>query len=120
MYSTKEVADILGVTDRTVRRYLTSYYTIENGSYEVSEKMLSILKEDCSDTLGHSSDNIVTQEFTQSEYDKLYRILSEYPLLKEHVKSIANQLERKDIQINKMLAIMEQRNFLEAKNKELE
>ena len=30
-YSSKDIAEILGVTDKSVRRYLTSYFSFENG-----------------------------------------------------------------------------------------
>ena len=45
-YTTKQIADILGVTDKSVRRYLNSYFSINNGAYEISEKMLNILKKE--------------------------------------------------------------------------
>jgi predicted transcriptional regulator len=35
-YTTKQIAEILGVTDKSVRRYLNSYFFINNGAYEVS------------------------------------------------------------------------------------
>lgn len=57
MYKIKEIAEILNVSDKSVRRYLNSYFSINNGAYEVSEKMLNILKNDylgqLADRLGH-------------------------------------------------------------------
>lgn len=44
MYKLKEIAEILNVSDRTVQRYLNSYFSLEKGAYVVSEKMLNILK----------------------------------------------------------------------------
>ena len=44
MYKIKEIAKILNVSDRTVERYLKSYFCLENGAYQVSEKMLEVLK----------------------------------------------------------------------------
>ena len=54
MYKIKEIAEILNVSDKSVRRYLNSYFSINNGAYEVSENMLKILK---NDYLGQSVDN---------------------------------------------------------------
>lgn len=55
MYKIKEIAEILNVSDKSVRRYLNSYFSINNGAYEVSEKMLNILK---NDYLGQSADRL--------------------------------------------------------------
>ena len=44
MYKLKDVAEILGVSDRTVERYLKSYFSMEKGAYQVSEKMLEVLR----------------------------------------------------------------------------
>ena len=56
-YTTKQIAEILGVTDKSVRRYLNSYFSINNGTYEVSDKMLNVLK---SEYLGQPADNLRT------------------------------------------------------------
>lgn len=63
-YTTKQIADVLGVSDKSVRRYLNSYFFLENGAYQVSEKMLEVLK---NEYLGQDADTIV-QPFTADEY----------------------------------------------------
>ena len=65
MYKIKEIAEILNVSDKSVRRYLNSYFSINNGAYEVSEKMLNILK---NDYLGQSADNLRTGSDTENEF----------------------------------------------------
>lgn len=139
-YTTKQIADILGVTDKSVRRYLNSYFSINNGAYEVSDKMLSILK---SDYLGQSTDNLRTgsyypeqeeylgpghiEYFTEDEYQEFHKRLSEYPYLKERVNDILNELdyhkragESHNKQMEIILQTLQQRNYIEAKEKKLD
>jgi predicted transcriptional regulator len=142
-YTTKQIADILGVTDKSVRRYLNSYFFINNGAYEVSEKMLNILK---AEYLGQSSDSLRTGEepqeplkgnedfengrieyFTEDEYQEFHKRLSEYPYLKERVDDILNELdyhkragESHNKQMEIILQTLQQRNYIEAKEKKLD
>lgn len=123
MYKLKEVAEILGVSDRTVERYLKSYFSIEKGAYVVSEKMLEVLK---NQYLEIESDTVV-EEFTKDEYQEFHRRLSEYPFLKEKIKDILNELDYHKKSINShnkqmeiILNMMQQRNYIEAKEKKLD
>lgn len=123
MYNSKEIAEILGVSDKSVRRYLNSYFSITNGAYEVSEKMLEVLK---NEYLDEDSD-IIVQPYTKSEYEELHKRLSEYPFLKERIKDILNELDyhKKSIdshnkQMEIILNMMQQRNYIEAKEKKLD
>ncbi|WP_432223129.1 hypothetical protein ACRASX_16365 (plasmid) [Flavobacterium sp. TMP13] len=123
MYKLKEVAEILGVSDRSVERYLKSYFSLEKGTYQVSEKMLEVLK---SEYLESEYDSIV-EEFTKDEYQEFQKRLSEYPLLKERIEYILNDMEyyrnsmsSKEKQMEVLLNMMEQRNFIEAKEKKLD
>ena len=134
-YSTQEVAKILNVSDRSVRRYLSSYISFDNGSFQVSEKMLDILK---SHYLGQSSDSSRTESgqdeeydviegFSNEEYDEFKTRLIEYPALKERVDYLLKDIEYHKKQIdshNRQMEIvlrnMEQRNYIEAKDKKLE
>jgi predicted transcriptional regulator len=142
-YTTTPIADILGVTDKSVRRYLNSYFFINNGAYEVSEKMLNILK---AEYLGQSSDSLRTGEepqeplkgnedfengrieyFTEDEYQEFHKRLSEYPYLKERVDDILNELdyhkragESHNKQMEIILQTLQQRNYIEAKEKKLD
>lgn len=142
-YTTKQIAEILGVTDKSVRRYLNSYFSINNGAYEVSEKMLNILK---TEYLGQPTDNLRTGEepqeplkgnedfengrieyFTEDEYQEFHRRLSEYPYLKERVGDILNELdyhkragESHNKQMEIILQTIKERNFIEANDKRLD
>jgi predicted transcriptional regulator len=121
-YTTKQIAEILGVSDRSVRRYLTNYFSVDNGVYKVSDKMLEILKKE------HSPDSdIVVQEFTEDEYQEFHKRLSEYPILKERISDVLNELdyhkrsaESHNRQMQIILQTLQQRNFIEAKEKKLD
>lgn len=121
-YTTKQIAEILGVSDRSVRRYLTNYFSVDNGVYSVSDKMLEILKKE------HSPDSdIVVQEFTEDEYQEFHKRLSEYPILKERISDVLNELdyhkrsaESHNRQMEIILQTLQQRNFIEAKEKKLD
>ncbi len=108
MYKIKEIAEILNVSDKSVRRYLNSYFSINNGAYEVSEKMLNILK---NDYLGQSTDNLRTgsdtenefpiiEGFTEEEYQEYQKRLIEYPLLKDQIEYLKKDIlyHRKSIE----------------------
>ena len=96
MYKIKDIAKILNVSDRTVERYLKSYFSLENGAYQVSEKMLVVLK---IEYLENEFDTVV-EEFTKDEYTEFQKRLSEYPLLKERIESLLKDIEyhRKSIE----------------------
>ena len=127
MYNSKEVAEILGVSDKSVRRYLNGYFSIENGAYQVSEKMLDILK---IEYLGQSEDTIV-QPFTIDEYEEFRKRLTEYPMFKKHIESLQIEIEYHKNQYQNLMALhrefvkiqekaldnLTQRNFIEAKEK---
>lgn len=123
MYKLKEIAEILKVSDRTVERYLKSYFSLEKGGYQVSEKMLEVLK---SEYIEDNSDNVV-EEFTKEDYLEFQKRLTEYPLLKERAEILLKDIEyhKKSIdshnrQMELILNLMHQRNFIEAKEKKLD
>jgi hypothetical protein len=120
MYKIKEIAEILNVSDKSVRRYLNSYFSINNGAYEVSEKMLEILKDEYLEIEA----DIVVQTYSAEEYDRLNVLVIEHPFLKERVDSLLKDMEyhrksmeSKERQMELLLRTIEQKNFLEAKEK---
>jgi hypothetical protein len=84
--------------------------------------MLEILKKE------HSPDSdIVVQEFTEDEYQEFHKRLSEYPILKERISDVLNELdyhkrsaESHNRQMEIILQTLQQRNFIEAKEKKLD
>lgn len=128
-YSSKEIAEILNVSDKSVRRYLNSYFHINNGAYEISEKMLEVLKKEY---IGQPADNIRTsldtdiqgfervEYFTEDEYQEFHKRLVEYPNLKEQLEYHKKSSESHSRQMEIILNMMQQRNFIEAKEKKLD
>lgn len=122
MYNSKEVAEILGVSDKSVRRYLNSFFSLNNGAYKVSEKMLNILK---TEYLGQSSDTSVqefdrVEYFTEEEYQEFHKRLVEYDVLKEQLEYHKRSAESHNRQMEIILNTMQQRNYIEAKEKKID
>jgi hypothetical protein len=116
MYKIKEIAEILNVSDKSVRRYLNSYFSIINGAYQVSEKMLDILKDEYLDV----DADIVVQTYSVEQYEKLSAIIIENPYLKERAENLAKDIEyhRKSIeshnrQMELLLLAVTNRKFIE-------
>lgn len=116
MYKLKEIAKILNVSDRTVERYLKSYFSLENGAYQVSEKMLEVLK---LEHLEDDSDNIV-EEFSKEDYIEFHKRLIEYPFLKERTESLLKDIEyhrksmsSKERQMEMLLLAITNKRFIE-------
>ena len=121
-YTVSEMSRQLGVNKRQVQRTLKNLINIENGKYIVDEKIIPLIENH--DNTATSDDNIIIQEFTKEEYDELYKRLSEYPVLKEHLKSLINELDYHRNSNAKLTEIMnvltrsiEQRNYIEANEK---
>lgn len=136
IYTTSEVANLLNVSDRTVRRYLNSYFTTNKGTFEISHKMVKLLE---NEHFGQAADSLRTQAdslsanfdhveyFTEEEYREFHKRLSEYPVLKDYIQTVLNELEyhKKSAEShNRQMEIitrtLEQRNYIEAKEKRLE
>lgn len=129
MYNSKEVAEILGVSDKSVRRYLISYFSIENGAYKVSEKMVNVLKNEflgqATDSLRTTSDSPVQgfdriEYFTEEEYQEFHKRLVEYDVLKEQLEYHKRSAESHNRQMEIILNTMQQRNYIEAKEKKID
>lgn len=131
-YTIKELSDRLSVSTRTVERYLKTLYTKENNKIIIPLDVVELLE------LRHNSDTTPTQprqeedsiievEMSAVDYDEFQRRLAEYPALKEKVDYLLKDIEyhKKSIdshqrQMELLLRNIEQRNFIEAKDKKLE
>lgn len=153
-YNTKEVAEILGVSDRSVRRYLNTYFSFENKAFSVSEKMLDVIK---SEYIGQGADKVrtaadsyrehndetepigqgadsdrtgadsheynddfdVIEGFTTEEYQEFQKRLIEYPILQKDLEYHRESAKSHQRQMELILRNLEQRNFIEANDKNL-
>ena len=116
MYKLKEIAEILNVSDRTVQRYLNSYFSMEKGAYIVSEKMLEILKL----KYIHNNNNKIKEEYKKNNYIEFTKRLSEYPFLKERAESLLKDMEyyrksmtSKERQMELLLLAITSKRFIE-------
>lgn len=131
-YSVSEISRQTGDSSRQVQRKLKDLINIDKGSYKVDESIIKMLyPESVDDMITTSDDNTeeydVVEGFSSEEYQEFQKRLIEYPLLKQHLETIMNQLEyfkessaSKDKQMELILENIQQRNFIEAKDKKLD
>lgn len=139
-HSTADIARTLAVSERTVRRKLSEHLSLLNGKYEVSEQFFNFLKNNdgfadtpadnvrtSADTLGQNDGFEVVEGFTAEEYQEFQKRLIEYPMLKENIANLKNDIEyhrrsaeSQNKQLELLLENIRQRNFIEAKDKRIE
>ena len=141
-YTTAEIADILGVSSRTIQRHLATLRdTLSHENKTFDYRVLYILETffeyKNGDTQTTTDDNQATDEnnteydrveyFTEEEYQEFHKRLVEYPLLINQIKMLLDELDfhKKIInnhqeQQNKLIESIKERNFIEAKEKELD
>ena len=131
-YTVSEISRQTGDNPRQVQRKLKNLINIDKGSYIVDESIVDMLYHTtANDNLTTANDiNVeydIIEGFSTEEYQEFQKRLVEYPLLKEHLATIMNELEyhrksgeSKDKQMELILANIQQRNFIEAKDKKIE
>jgi predicted transcriptional regulator len=146
-YTTKEVAELFGVSERTIQRHIATL--IENLK-NPSNKALSVPSDIVSliasrhgyDKIATDSDGVSASEndypyveyFTEEEYEEFKKRITEYPFLKEQInisqeylESLKSQIEyfrmsyHRQLDIHeKLIESVKERNFIEAKEKGLD
>lgn len=146
-YTTKEVAELFGVSERTIQRHIATL--IENLKNPLN-KALSIPSDIVSliasrhgyDKTATDSDSVSAPEndypyveyFTEEEYEEFKKRITEYPFLKEQInisqeylESLKSQIEyfrmsyHRQLDIHeKLIESVKERNFIEAKEKGLD
>lgn len=134
-YTTKETAEIIGVSIRTIQRQLATILNnlsnTHNKGVVIDEGMLNLLKWRCNnDTIATSDDNENEEEFdylegfTTAEYVEFQKRINEYPVLKEYIENLKKDLEflrfnfAQQMETNKSLVqTLRENNFIEAKEK---
>ena len=139
-YNIKEIAEEIGVSERTILRQIqTTSDKLKNPystDFAISEDLKNAL---FSDKFQTNSDNENeefphVEYFTSDEYEEIKKRITEYPFLKEQIETSKQHLEALEKQIeyfrfsyNKQLEIHEklidsfrERNFIEAKEKRLD
>ena len=137
-YTTTDIASELGISDRTVRRWIADLIDYSKGKYIVSEDVLNLLKnrlksEGSRTDFGQTSDTENEDDFdyyeafTADEYIEFQKRINEYPVLKEYIESLKTELEflrfnfAQQTETNKSLVqSLREKNFIEAKEKGLD
>ena len=137
-YTTTDIASELGISDRTVRRWIADLIDYSKGKYIVSEDVLNLLKnrlksEGSRTDFGQTSDTENEDDFdyyeafTADEYIEFQKRITEYPVLKEYIENLKEQIEflrfntaQQNEVIKDLSAGIKQRNFIEAKEKGLD
>lgn len=131
-YTTEELAEIFDVSARTVQRHISKitdelsenkkgYKIPVNIAFEIAERNNYDFQKEVDGQL------VRTEYFTENEYIEFHKRLSEYPVLKNRVEQLLNDLdyhrksaESHNRQMELILRNLEQRNFIEAKDKKIE
>ena len=131
-YTTAELAELFGVSTRTIQRHLAKLSDeLSNNTkgYEIPGLIAEYIaiKNNYSFNDDNKRQSVRTEYFTEEEYQEFHRRLSEYPLLKDHIKVILNELdyhkksaESHQRQMEMILSNLQQRNYIEAKDKKIE
>lgn len=123
-YTIQELADKMSVSTRTIERYLQSLYTKEKNKTIIPLDIVNLLE------VRHKSDNKtdtsptdeydVIEAFTNEEYQEFQKRLIEYPILQKDLEYHRESSRSHQRQMELILRNLEQRNFIEAKDKNLE
>lgn len=146
-YTTKEVAELFGVSERTIQRHIATL--IENLK-NPSNKTLSVpadivnliasrhgydkMATDNNRVSAPENDYPYVEYFTEEEYEEFKKRIIEYPFLKEQInisqeylESLKSQIEyfrmsyHRQLDIHeKLIESVKERNFIEAKEKGLD
>ena len=139
-YNLKEIAEELGVSERTILRQIQTISDKLKNPYSkdfsIDENLKNIIFSDKFQTISDNENEEFphVEYFTSDEYQEFKKRITEYPFLKEQIENSKQHLEAMEKQIeyfrfsyNKQLEIHEklidtfrERNFIEAKEKGLD
>lgn len=133
LYDLKDLANELNISERTARRYVDDLISdtqiIRDNKYKFSINIFNAIvnSKQINDNDLTDNDNVITEYFTEDEYQEFQKRLTEYPLIKEQLEYVKELMEKNRQDYQTQLALMktiinsiEQRNFIEAKEKGLD
>lgn len=133
LYDLKDLANELNISERTARRYVDELISdtqiIRDNKYKFSINIFNAIvnSKQINDNDLTDNDNVITEYFTEDEYQEFQKRLTEYPLIKEQLEYVKELMEKNRQDYQTQLALMktiinsiEQRNFIEAKEKGLD
>lgn len=131
-YNINKIAEETGKSERTIRRWLNDLVIFDKGKYLFSEEIAELIRSRANtDNIGQPSDILRQEEkydyiegFTTEEYIEFQKRINEYPVLKEYIENLKEQIEflrfniaQQNDTIKNLSDGMKQRNFIEAKEK---
>jgi hypothetical protein len=135
MYTTAEASRILDISIRVLQTELKrlGIKKIKN-RYIITDNVIEAVKRTQTNRANENERNetkVITETFSTAEYEKLQSVINEYPSLIKQLEDLKNQndylktaLDKSTEQITLLITTfqssirtIEQRNFLEAKNK---
>lgn len=123
-YTIQELADKMSVSTRTIERYLKGLYTKENNKTIIPLDVVELLevrhKSDTNTDTSPTQEFDVIEGFTNEEYQEFQKRLIEYPMLQKDLEYHRSSAESHQRQMELILRNLEQRNFIEAKDKKIE
>lgn len=123
-YTIQELADRMSVSTRTIERYLKSLYTKESNKTIIPLDVVELLevrhKSDTNTDTSPTQEYDVIEGFTNEEYQEFQKRLIEYPMLQKDLEYHRSSAESHQRQMELILRNLEQRNFIEAKDKKIE
>lgn len=127
-YTIKELSDKYSVSSRTIVRHLNSLILKEKNKTLIPKDIVKVLE------VRHNYDTTMTSEkpiendieydviegFSNEEYQEFQKRLIEYPMLQKDLEYHRNSAQSHQRQMEMILRNLEQRNFIEAKDKKLD
>lgn len=119
-YTIQELADKFATSPRTIQRYLKALYTKEKNKILIPLDVVELLEvRHNHDTDTTQEDNLIQEGFTPEDYEEFQKRLIEYPMLKKDLEYHRKSAESHQRQMEMILANLNQRNMIEAKDKKL-
>jgi DNA-binding transcriptional regulator LsrR (DeoR family) len=125
-YTIRDISATLSVSERTVQRWIENLINKDGTKILIPEDVFELLKSRHSNDISATTPDNPVQEFerveyfTEDEYQEFHRRLVEYQSLKEQVEYHRKSAESHNKQMEIILNMMQQRNFIEAKEKNLD
>ena len=123
-YTIKELADTFSVSVRTIQRHLKNLYKTNDNKVLIPLDIVDLLKERHEYDKNYDTDTTeefdIVEGFSNEEYQEFQKRLIEYPLLQKDLEYHRKSAESHQRQMELILRNLEQRNFIEAKDKKLE
>lgn len=128
-YTTNELGELFGVSSRTIQRAvsrISEELSAKDNGYKIPTNIAKeIAKRNGYEFKNEVKGQLVREEyFTENEYELFYKRLSEYPVLKDKIEFLLNELdyhkkssESHQRQMETILNLFNQRNHLEAYDK---